>query len=197
MRLNAWLATHKKSALWNFSIAAGTLATLAGLGIASEGAFQMRRGWTRDQWPVANGVVIRVEDRTDRVANGKPADSRVATYAFLLDGHAVVGEQSLAIPRYDWTFGSRTNDLRAMHSGPCQVHYNPENPGESWIRPEESLWEAILLGLLFAGLGFGVAYGGWRMKREAAQLIGEQRGLDSLPKEPGGAKRWEVGVFGV
>ncbi|MCE9584316.1 MAG: DUF3592 domain-containing protein [Planctomycetes bacterium] len=196
MRLNRWLSVHQ-SELWTFTICAGFAAALTGLGIASEGAVRSYRASVQDNWPVATGVIVRVDDRTDRVANGQPADSRVAVYSFQLDGKQLVGDQSIAIPSFDWTLGARESDLLALRPGACQVHYNPENPAESWIWREDSRSDSILLGALFAALGLVVAFVGWKMRNEAVRLVGEEHGADSLHKEPPGIKRWEVGVFGI
>ncbi|KAF0240495.1 MAG: hypothetical protein FD180_4915 [Planctomycetota bacterium] len=196
MRLNRWLAVRRFE-VWTFGIVCGSLGALTGLWIAGLGALETRRAWERENWPVAEGAVLQVEERTDRVANGRAADSLVASYAFLLDGRRVTAEQAIAIPTMGFTFALRENTLRSLRRGPCRVHYNPANPAESFIVADPPLWEAILLGLSFTFMGVIIAAGAWWKRRQVEQLIGDQRGLDSLPKEPPGVKRWEVGVMGL
>ena len=195
MRLNRWLAVRRFE-VWTFAIVCGSIGALTGLWIAGLGALDVQRALDREGWPVADGVVLEVESRTDRVVAGRAASSRVATYAFLLDEKRVTAEQSLAIPTMGFTYSLRENALRSLRTGPCRVHYNPANPAESFIVAEEPLWEAILLGFAFAFMGATIAAGAWWKRRQFDQLMGEQRGLDSLPKEPP-SRRWEVGVMGV
>jgi hypothetical protein len=196
MRLNRWLAVRRVE-VWTFGIVCGSLGALTGLWIAGLGVLDVRRALEREEWPVAQGVVLDVASRTDRVVDGRAADSRVATYAFMLDGKRVTSEQALAIPTMGFTYSLRESALRSLRVGPCRVHYNPANPSESFIVTEEPLWEAILLGLAFALMGASIAAGSWWKKRQFEQLQGEQRGLDSLPPNEPPSKRWEVGVMGL
>lgn len=196
MRPNRWICVRRPE-FWTLAMALGSLGALAGLGIAAEGAWQWRSAWVRDQWPVADGTVLYVQDRTDRVANGRPADSRAAAYAFTLGERRIVGEQQVAIPTLSFDYWLRENALERMRPGPCRVHYNPENPAESWIYEPPPAWEAVLFGLLFAGMAFSIAFAGWRMKRSLDPMSGEQKGLESLPREPPGPRRWEVGMLGL
>lgn len=196
MRENRWLAVRRFE-FWTFCIASGALAGLVGLGIAGLGVRDVRRAMEREEWPVAEGVVLQVEDRSDRVVDGRSAGSRVATYAWILDGRRLTAEQAIAIPTMAFTYSLRENSLKSMRTGPCRVHYNASNPAESWIFEDPPLWEAIPLGLAFAMMGVVLAITAWVKRRQMEQLAGEQRGVESLPKEPPGPRRWEVGVMGM
>ncbi|MCC6739827.1 MAG: DUF3592 domain-containing protein [Planctomycetia bacterium] len=196
MRLSAWLAVRRLEA-WTFAIVAGGLGVLVGLATVALGAWETWRAAERESWPVVSGVVVRVEIRTDRVANGKPADSRVATYCYTLNDRPVIAEQSLAVPNLPITRKWRENKLRSLRSGPTQVHYNPANPAESWILAEPPLWEQMVIGLAFTLMGLMIALAGSFKRRGAGLLSTEPRGLDSLPKEPPGPRRWELGSLGL
>lgn len=196
MRLSAWLAVRCLDA-WTFAILAGGVATLLGLVTVAEGAWNTLRAVERESWPVVNGVIVRVEIRTDRMANGEPADSRVATYAYTLNDRPVVAEQALAVPRLPLTRKMRENALRSLRSGPCRVHYNPANPSESWIMADAPLWEQIVIGFAFTLMGLMVAVAGLFKRRGVGLMASEPLGVDSLPKEPPGPRRWEVRSLGL
>lgn len=196
MRLSAWLAVRRVE-VWTFAILAGSFATLLGIATVAEGAWTTWRAAERETWPVVNGVIVRVEIRTDRVANGAPADSRVATYCYMLNDRPVIAEQALAIPKLPLTRKWREEALKSLRSGPCRVHYNPANPAESWILMDPPLWEQIAIGLAFTFMGLLIAIAGSFKRRGAGLLATEPRGLASLPKEPPGPKRWEVGSLGL
>ncbi len=196
MRFAAWLAVRRVE-LWTFAIVAGSAATVVGLWIAGLAVLETSRAMERSDWPVAHGVVLSVENHTDRLVAGQPADSRVATYAWTLDGRRIVAEQSLAIPTLPFTFGLRENTLRSMRTGPVQVHYNPENPSESWIVAETPQLESAFLGLAFSLMGLSIAVCGWFKRRGAELLLSEGRGLHALNREPPGPKRWHVGLPGL
>ena len=125
------------------------------------------------------------------------ADSRVATYAWILDGRRIVAEQSLAIPTLPFTFGLRENTLRSMRTGPVRVHYNPDNPSESWIVAETPQLESAILGVAFALMGLCIAVAGWFKRRGAELLLSEGRGLNAQNRELPGPKRWTIRVVGV
>ncbi len=196
MRLAAWLAVRRVE-LWTFAIVAGSTGALVGLWIAGLAVLETSRALEREDWPVAQGVVLTVEHQTDRIANGQPADSRVATYAWILDGRRIVAQQSLAIPTLPFTFGLREDALRSMRTGPVRVHYNPENPSESWIIAESPQLEAALLGVAYALMGFSIAVAGWFKRRGAELLLSEGRGLNAQNRAPPGSKRWTIRVVGV
>lgn len=196
MRLAAWLAVRRVE-LWTFAIVAGSAGAVVGLWIAGLAVLETSRALEREDWPVAQGVVLAVEHQTDRIANGQPADSRVATYAWILDGRRIVAQQSLAIPTLPFTFGLRENTLRSMRTGPVRVHYNPENPSESWIVAETPQLESALLGVAYALMGFSIAVAGWFKRRGAELLLSEGRGLNQQNRELPGSKRWTIRVVGV
>lgn len=196
MRLAAWLAVRRVE-LWTFAIVGGSVATLVGLWIAGLALLETSRALEREDWPVAQGVVLAVEHHTDRTVNGQPADSRVATYAWTLDGRRIVAEQSLSIPTLPFTFGLREDTLRSIRTGAVRVHYNPDNPSESWIIAETPQVESAILGLAYALMGLSIAVAGWFKRRGAELLLSEGRGSHALDREPPGPKRWTIRVVGV
>lgn len=112
---------------------------------------EMRR--TRD-WPTVPGKILE-RGVGEPMGAGRSYLARVK-YAYTVDGKEYVNDQVYVIRRT----GDLADKVQKFVDGlpdPVPVHYNPQNPAETWLVANSwaTFWILIAVGLLATFLGLG------------------------------------------
>jgi hypothetical protein len=128
-------------------VAMGGVAVFAAFYVSSE----LRRG---KDWPTVPGAIL--ERRVgERMGTRSPSFLPQVTYAYSVDGHAYQNDQVYVIRRT----GGLEDQIQTLVDGlpdPVPVHYNPDQPSESYLLMNSMTTFWVTLGAGALGLLIGL-----------------------------------------
>ncbi|HSS21665.1 MAG TPA: DUF3592 domain-containing protein [Pyrinomonadaceae bacterium] len=141
-------------------IAAIAFAWVIGLVLLWTSLKQLRNLSTLDRWPITRGKIIERGTFTPDYAAGPPAfrHAPLVRYVYEVDGREFMNDrirpERLQQPQHNSQQWAEKTALSFPDE--VEVHYNPENPGESFlVQTPKKLLFAVLGGAAFA-IVFGI-----------------------------------------
>ncbi len=116
-------------------------------------------------WPTAPGTVLSSSIHTTRGSKGGTSYACRVLYEFQVDGIRHEGRKLDALEVHSSGSGAQEDLMTYAPGKPCVVHYNPEDPSESCLRPGPGVLQIIFLtiGLVFcAGVLLALGSAWWK-----------------------------------
>jgi len=173
-----------------FVIAWGILAAVGGIALAATTLEPLRRESEQSKWPVAPGRIASVQTTPCIGADGELIVVRRTAYVFDIDGRTVRSELAETMPRAAWAKQVRAEDSRGELRGSVPVHFNPADPGQSWIQRDPVPLDSVILGFVLFLSGIVVVFVGLRARRVEEGIATEGEGRIIAPPE--GPRRWNL-----
>ncbi|MCE9584315.1 MAG: DUF3592 domain-containing protein [Planctomycetes bacterium] len=103
------------------------------------------------RWPTVPGTVIESSIQTSRGSKGGTSYACRVSYWFMLNGTRYSGDKLDPVKISTSGNGAQEDHARFAPGTACEVHYNPEDPNESCLRPGPGAfqWTFITIGFLF------------------------------------------------
>ncbi|KAF0240494.1 MAG: hypothetical protein FD180_4914 [Planctomycetota bacterium] len=115
------------------------------------------------RWPTAPGTVLESSLRTSSSKKGGNTHACSVRYEFEVGGKRFTGDKLEPFVVYTSGNGPYEDLKRYSPGAACEVHYDPENPNESCLRPELGVlqWVFTGVGFLMLVIGIGIGFTGW------------------------------------
>lgn len=116
-------------------------------------------------WPTVPGTVISSTIHTTRSSKGGSSHACRVLYAFRVGGTRYEGRKLDALEVHSSGRGAYEDQEIYAPGKPCVVHYNPEDPSDSCLRPGPGVLQYVFLtigALLFGGMVLAMGVGWWK-----------------------------------
>jgi hypothetical protein len=116
-------------------------------------------------WPTVQGTILSSTIHTQRGSKGGSTYACRVSYTFQVNGARYEGRKLDALEVHSSGRGAHEDQATFAPGKPCQVHYNPDDPSESCLRPGPGVLQYVFLTLgavLCGGMVLAMAAAWWK-----------------------------------
>ena len=115
------------------------------------------------RWPTAPGKILESTVVSSRSAKSGGSRACKVVYEFQAGGKRFTGDKLDPVTVYSSGNGPYEDQRRFAPGTACEVHFDPEDPTRSCLRPEMGVlqWAFSGVGLLMLAVAAGLGFTGW------------------------------------
>lgn len=116
-------------------------------------------------WPTVPGTILSSTIHTTRGSKGGSNHACRVIYEFRVNGTRHEGRKLDALEVHSSGRGAYEDQATYAPGTPCVVHYNPDDPSESCLRPGPGVLQIVFLtigSLAFGGMVLALAVAWWK-----------------------------------